>query len=82
MVVGPREHSSRRPTTDEGRSYEETFCSYHARKHGLAVIYFGPVVITHLWHRASDHGGEVDRKMGIARDLYRKACAAHGIACE
>lgn len=59
--------------------YEETFCSYHARAHGLAVVFFGPVCITHLWHRASPVGGEADRAMGRSRDIFRRACDAHGI---
>jgi GT2 family glycosyltransferase len=62
--------------------YEETFCSYHARAHGLAAVFFGPVVITHLWHRASTHGGLPDQQMGVARDQFRKACDLHGITHE
>lgn len=62
--------------------YEETFCSYHARAHGYRVVFFGPVVITHHWHRASPPGGEADRGMGRARELYRRACDIHGIPRE
>lgn len=62
--------------------YEETFCSYHARAHNLAVVFFGPVVITHLWHRASPHGGEPDRQMGSARLMFRRACDLHRIRHE
>lgn len=62
--------------------FEETWCSYHARAHGLAAVFFGPVVITHLWHRASTHGGEMDRQMGVARDMFRKACDVHRIPHE
>lgn len=59
--------------------YEETFCSYHARSHGLDVIFYGPVCITHLWHRASPIGGEADRLMSTSREIFRRACDAHGI---
>jgi hypothetical protein len=62
--------------------YEETWCSYHARAHDVLVVFFGPVVITHLWHRASTHGGEPDRQMGVARDQFRRACDLHHIAHE
>jgi len=62
--------------------YEETFLSYHVRSHGLAVVFYGPVVMTHLWHRASPHGGPADQQMGIARKQFRDACDAHAIAHE
>lgn len=62
--------------------FEETFCSYHARGHGLKVVHYGPVVITHLWHRASGQGSDVDRHMGQARDLYRKALDIHRLPHE
>lgn len=62
--------------------YEETYASYHARGHGLKVCFYGPVVLTHLWHRASPHGGETDQKMGEARAIYRAALDLHGIAHE
>lgn len=62
--------------------YEETFCSYHARAHGYRAVFFGPVVITHHWHRASPHGGHADRGMAKARELYRQACDVHGIPHE
>lgn len=62
--------------------YEETYASFHARHHGLAAVFFGPVKITHLWHRASPPGGEADQRMGEAREIYRKACDVHGIAHE
>lgn len=62
--------------------FEETFCAYHARAHGLSVVFFGPVVITHLWHRASGQGSDVDKNMGQARELYRRALDIHGVPHE
>lgn len=63
--------------------FEETYCSYHARAHSLEVVFFGPVVITHLWHRASPQGRDgADRLMTPSRELYRRALDIHGIAHE
>lgn len=62
--------------------FEETFCSYHARAHGYSVVFYGPVVMTHLWHRASEHGGPADRLMNTSRELYRAALDVHCIPHE
>jgi GT2 family glycosyltransferase len=62
--------------------YEETWASYHARAHGYSAVFFGPVVMTHLWHRASPHGGPADQQMGVARQEFRDACDAHAIPHE
>jgi len=62
--------------------YEETAASYHARFHGLQVVFYGPVCITHKWHQASAPGSWVDQQMGVARTRFREFCGAHGIPCE
>jgi len=62
--------------------FEETFCSYHARAHGFKVVYYGPVKMVHLWHRASNHGSWADRQFGISQQMHREACAVHAIVCE
>lgn len=62
--------------------YEETFCSYHARAHGKKCVYYGPVQMTHLWHRASVHGGWADQQFQPSLEMYRRACEIHGIEHE
>jgi GT2 family glycosyltransferase len=59
--------------------YEETYASYHARAHGWQVMYFGEVTLVHLWHRASPLAGHADAQMPVSRELFRRACDAHGI---
>jgi len=56
--------------------YEETWCSYHARKHGWQIAYLGTSHMIHEWHRSSPQGSI---PMKEARALFRHACAAHGI---
>jgi GT2 family glycosyltransferase len=62
--------------------FEETFCSYHLRAHGYKVVYYGPVAMTHLWHRASTLGGDADRSMPMSRAMHRNACSVHSIVSE
>lgn len=62
--------------------FEETFCSYHCREHGYPVMYYGPVVMIHQWHRASPVGGWAEQQMPASRELFRKACSHHGIVCD
>lgn len=62
--------------------YEETWCAYHARAHGAQCVFYGPTKIVHKWHQSSEQGGVADQQMPKARDLYRRACAHHGIPCE
>jgi GT2 family glycosyltransferase len=62
--------------------FDETFCSYHARAHGHKVVYYGPVQMTHLWHKASEHGGWADQQFVRSQAMHREACAVHGIECE
>ncbi len=62
--------------------YEETWCSYHARAHGFKCVYFGEVTITHSWHQASPVGGWADKQMAASREMFRRACSVHGIACD
>lgn len=62
--------------------YEETFCSYHARAHDKKCVYYGPVQMTHLWHKASPHGGWADRQFEASLEMYRQACDIHGIPHE
>lgn len=57
--------------------FEETFCSYHAKAHGWRVVYDGMAHMIHEWNRS-------DPKVSSSwwresRDLFLKACAAHGI---
>lgn len=59
--------------------FEETWCSYHARAHGYKIVYYGAATMIHQWHRASPVGGPADRQVGLARNLFRDACDAHGI---
>jgi glycosyltransferase involved in cell wall biosynthesis len=62
--------------------YEETWCSYHARTHGHKVMYDGSVSIGHTWHASSQIGGGADRNMSLSKELFRRACASHGIECD
>jgi hypothetical protein len=62
--------------------FDETWCSLHARSHGYKVVYYGPVQMTHLYHRSSSHGGHADQQFGFSQQMYREACAMHGITCE
>lgn len=62
--------------------FEETFCSYHARAHGYRVVYYGAATMIHQWHRSHPQGGPMDRQVGIAREMFREACDAHGIEHE
>lgn len=62
--------------------YEETACSYHARAHGYKIVYYGPVRMTHLWHKASAHGGWADRQVETSKGMMRDFCRLHGIICE
>lgn len=60
--------------------YEETWCSYHARAHGLGVYYDGRISIGHSWHASSEKGGHADKFMPISQKIFRHACDEHGIA--
>jgi GT2 family glycosyltransferase len=62
--------------------FDEMFCSLHSRFHGHKTVYYGPVVMTHLWHRSSPHGGWADSQFNISQQMHRDACALHGIPCE
>jgi GT2 family glycosyltransferase len=59
--------------------FEETFCSYHAQAHGHKVVYYGPVCILHSWHRASPVGGWAEAQFPNSREIFRRACDAHGL---
>lgn len=59
--------------------YEETWASYHAWAHGYKVLYEGSVTIVHKWHRASPVGGWAEHQLPASREMFRRACDAHGI---
>lgn len=59
--------------------YEETWCSYHAQAHGWKVVYYGPVCMTHKWHRASPVGGRAEQMLPASQAKFRAACDDHGI---
>jgi GT2 family glycosyltransferase len=62
--------------------FEEMWCSLHARAHGYKCVYYGPVVMTHLWHKASPHGGFADQHFARSQEMHRRMCAHHGIESE
>lgn len=62
--------------------FEETWCSEHAREHGFKVIFYGPVKMLHLWHRAHPHNSWQDKEFGRSLTLYREAALAHGMEHE
>ena len=62
--------------------YEETCCSYHARHHGYKVVYYGPVVMFHYWHKASNIGGFAETQVEPSKALMRQFLDSHGIAHE
>jgi cellulose synthase/poly-beta-1,6-N-acetylglucosamine synthase-like glycosyltransferase len=62
--------------------YNETYTSYHALAHGHKVVYYGPAVMTHEWHRASPVGGYGEQNVNADRQLFRDACDFHGIPRE
>ena len=59
--------------------WEETWASFHARKHGYKVVYYGPAVMIHNWHSASPRGGFAERQIPISRAMFREMCEAHDI---
>lgn len=59
--------------------FEETYCSYHAIEHGWEVVYYGPVVIVHKWHKASPVGGWAEQQFPRSQAIFRKACHEHDI---
>lgn len=60
--------------------YEETACSYHARAHEWKVVYYGPAVLQHSWHKASPVGGYTENVlMPESRELFRNFCDHHQI---
>lgn len=63
-------------------SYEETWCSYHARAHGFNVVYDGSISIGHSWHASSPVGGKQDRHFKESQRLFRRACLIHEIECD
>ena len=62
--------------------YEETACSYHTRAHGYKIVFYGPVKMTHYWHKASKIGGAADRQIENSKMMMREFCRIHGIVCE
>jgi len=62
--------------------FEETACSYHARAHGYRCVFFGPAVMRHDWHKASEVGGWADQQFGLSRQMFRDFCTRHDIPCE
>lgn len=62
--------------------YEETWCSYHAWKHGYKVMYFGGATVVHEWHKASPLGGHADKLMAESQAMFRAACDVHDIPCD
>jgi GT2 family glycosyltransferase len=62
--------------------YNETYTSYHAIAHGFKVVYFGPAVMVHEWHKASPVGGYGEKTMDESRELFRSACDYHSIEHE
>lgn len=63
--------------------YEETWCSYHARAHGYKVMYYGPVKMTHRYHQAiSKNEAWANEQRKISQQMFRDACANHGIECD
>ena len=62
--------------------YEETCCSYHARNHGYKCIFYGPVKMTHYWHKASAIGGYAEQQVEPSKRLMREFLGSHGIPCE
>lgn len=62
--------------------YEETYLSLHARHHGWRVVYNGKGKMGHSWHKSSPLNSETDSSIMVqSRDLYRAACAHHGMEC-
>lgn len=63
--------------------YEETYCCYHAREHGWKVVFYGPAMMVHEWHKASPVGGAAEKTyMPISKQMFRDACAYHSIECD
>lgn len=60
--------------------YEETYLSLHARYHGWKIAYLGNLEMVHRWHKASPVGGKVEKvHLPVSREMFRKACKAHGM---
>lgn len=60
----------------------ETYLCYHAIEHGWKCVFYGPVEVQHLWHKASPMGGQAELWAREDQDLFRQACAVHSIECD
>lgn len=62
--------------------YEETFCSVHAVAHGWKNAYNGKVKMIHEWQGSSKDHAVLSKYVAKSRQMYRQACADHGIIHE
>lgn len=50
---------------------------YHARAHGMPVVYDGTVTVVHKWHQASKVGGAGEQALDADRLIFRALCDRH-----
>lgn len=65
--------------------FEETYLSMHAAHHGHKIFYDGTVpTIGHTWNASTpgENRGKLTNYMVESREIYKKACAEHGIRNE
>lgn len=59
--------------------WEETFSSYMVRHLGYKVVYYGPVVLIHLWSVSGHTELNTPSKVKESQKLFREACDYIGI---
>jgi hypothetical protein len=62
--------------------FNDTWLGYHTEAHGYKNIFYGPVQMTHFWHKSSPVGGYGEQNWAHDQTLYRQACVFHGIQGE
>lgn len=65
------------PLLQADHYYGETGLAREIAAHGYQLVYWGPTVCIHEWHRASRHGGWGEQRLSADRELFRRFCAAH-----
>jgi GT2 family glycosyltransferase len=60
--------------------YEETYYSFHLRKHNYKIMYLGSAKMVHEWHKSSPVGSQVSN-LRESKKIFELACEYHDIEC-
>jgi GT2 family glycosyltransferase len=60
--------------------YEETYYSFHLKKHNYKVVYLGSAKMIHEWHKSSPVGSQVSN-LRESKKIFELACEYHDIEC-